>query len=237
MELADSVAGDAHKFLNVVCLHYSGLSPIQLLTDSRKPYDCGFFFTQHPLLSQTVFKNPNAAYLSVAPSTSGKSVSIASPLNIGIENSRRFRALPVYATLVAYGRSFYVQLLAKQIRFARSIAKLLFAHPEYELLPSVTPGSSIGLAETPGGAVTAGSFHVSTWEEQEQGVFIIVLFRAKDEKLNEKLVLNINQMRKMYVSATKWEGKQACRIAICSWLVDGERDLKVVGEVLKDVVA
>jgi hypothetical protein len=46
----------------------------------------------------SVFQNANAAYLSSIPS------SIPSPLNIGLENSRRFRALPVYAVLLAYGK-------------------------------------------------------------------------------------------------------------------------------------
>ena len=71
--LADSITVDAYKLLNV-------------------PYDCGFFFCRHSHLILKVFQNPNAVYLSTGAMTMGK---IASPLNVGIENSRRFRGLPV----------------------------------------------------------------------------------------------------------------------------------------------
>ncbi|KAJ7026134.1 tyrosine decarboxylase [Mycena alexandri] len=95
--LADSIAGDAHELLNV-------------------PHDCGFFFTRHLELQQIVFRNPGAAYLSTA------TLSIPSPLNLGLENSRRFRALPVYASLLACGRIWYCTLLERRIALARRIA-------------------------------------------------------------------------------------------------------------------
>jgi len=133
-----------------------------------------------------VFHNPNAAYLSAAPS------SIPSPLNIGIENSRRFRALPVYANLVAYGRSGFSDMLCRQIRLARQIASYFLEHDAYELLP-------------------AG--HGSTAERLED-VFIIVLFRAKDDAVNMELVKRINETRKFYCSGTSWNGKPATRFAV-----------------------
>lgn len=85
LELADSITGDAHKLLNA-------------------PYDCGFFFCRHKDLLQQVLHNPNAAYLNFNASGAAR---IASPLDAGIENSRRFRGLPVYASLMAYGRRGY----------------------------------------------------------------------------------------------------------------------------------
>ncbi len=62
---------------------------------------------------------------------------------------------------------------------------------------------------------------------------IIVLFRARDDNLNELLVQKINDTRKMYVSGTRWEGKAACRIAVSTWKVEVERDLQLVKEVLE----
>ncbi|KAK6607667.1 pyridoxal-dependent decarboxylase [Botrytis cinerea] len=103
IQLADSITGDGHKMLNV-------------------PYDCGFFFTKSVSILTSVFRNPNAAYLSSGPS------SIPSPLNIGLENSRRFRALPVYAVLLAYGREGLSEMFARQVRLARGISKFLDAH-------------------------------------------------------------------------------------------------------------
>jgi len=155
VELADSITGDGHKLLNV-------------------PYDCGFFFSRDPSDAINVFQNAGAAYLN-----SGQTGDyIISPLNIGIENSRRFRALPVYATLIAYGEEGYKDMMKRQIDLARSIAKVILDHPAYELLPE---NQGDNLDET----------------------FMVVLFRALDELLNATLVRLINETGKIYVSGTQ----------------------------------
>ncbi|KAF2835867.1 PLP-dependent transferase [Patellaria atrata CBS 101060] len=191
MELADSITGDGHKLLNV-------------------PYDCGFFLSKHLDIAQAVFQNPNAAYLSTAPS------SIPSPLDIGLENSRRFRALPVYASLLSYGRSGYVDMLKRQIQLARDVAVYISRSESFELLALPDPGASES--------------------EIVAGIFIIVLFRAKDPFLNVKLVSRINSSRKIYVSGTSWEGKPACRFAVSNWKTDVTRDLPIIVQVLEGVV-
>ncbi|KAK6584120.1 hypothetical protein PZA11_003850 [Diplocarpon coronariae] len=185
IELADSIAGDGHKMLNV-------------------PYDCGFFFTRSSDTLPAIFQNPNAAYLS------GGSSAIASPLNIGLENSRRFRALPVYAVLLAYGREGFAEMFARQVRLARGIAEFLSGSEDFELLPS-QPSSDGNYAD----------------------VHIIVIFRARDEAVNAELVKRVNGTNKIYVSGTKWDGKPACRIAVSTWRVDVERDLDLVKKVLR----
>ncbi|KAK2766276.1 hypothetical protein FQN54_007793 [Arachnomyces sp. PD_36] len=189
IELADSITGDGHKLLNV-------------------PYDCGFFFCRHKGLAEEVFTNPNAAYLS----SGGDANSIPSPLNIGMENSRRFRALPVYATLMAYGRDGYRDMLERQIRLGRSIVDWIFDDPRYEALPAA-----------------------SSKQELLDNTFIIVLVRAKDASLNKDLGKKINATSKMFVSGTSWDGNPACRIAISNWRVDVERDSKLVVDVLDTV--
>lgn len=108
--MADSITGDAHKLLNV-------------------PYDCGIFFSRHADIAEDVCRNPNAVYLSVGAGE------IPAPCNIGLENSRRLRALPVYATLVAYGKDGYRDMLERQIKLARSVTGWLLEHPAYEVLP------------------------------------------------------------------------------------------------------
>lgn len=194
LTLADSVAGDGHKLLNV-------------------PYDCGFFFCRHPSIAQQVFQNPNAAYLNTQNAASD---TIQSPLNIGLENSRRFRGLPVYATLMAYGREGYADMLKRQIRFARAVAVYLFDHAAFELLPR---------------DVFKDRFRI------DQDIFIIVLFKAKNKALNNTLVKRINASSKMYVSGTVWDGCPASRIAVSNWQVDLNRDLKVVKTVLEDLLS
>lgn len=164
IELADSITGDNHKTLNV-------------------PYDSGFFLTRSSELMFSVFQNAGAAYL---PSSAG--ATLPSPMNIGIENSRRFRALPAYATLVAYGRDGYARFIDNVIELCRSLASWIDASPDYELL-----------------AVPADQ------------VCTVVLFRARDAGLNSHLKERINATRQVYVSPSAWDGQPAVRVAPCNW--------------------
>ncbi|KAK6443690.1 hypothetical protein LTR95_000517 [Oleoguttula sp. CCFEE 5521] len=197
IQLADSITGDAHKLLNV-------------------PYDCGFLFSKDLALAQHCFQNPNAAYLAsvVSQPTNAAEPSIPSPLNIGIENSRRFRALPVYASLMAYGKNGYVEMLVRQISLTRAIATYIDGHDAYELLPN-DPSRTL--------------------EERLANVYIIVLFRAKGQALNGELVQRINGSKRIYVSGTQWEGRPAARFAVSNWQVDVERDIALVKKVMDDV--
>ncbi|KAL4788351.1 pyridoxal phosphate-dependent transferase [Aspergillus varians] len=191
IELADSLTGDGHKMLNV-------------------PYDCGFFFCRHQNEAMAVFQNANAAYLTGG---SSQTQSIQSPLNIGLENSRRFRALPVYASLLAYGSTGYQAIVQEQIRLARMIAGWLFDHPKYNVLPDV-----------------------DSKEELLEKTYMVVLLSAKDDNLNRQLAAKIDETLKIFVSGTSWQGRPACRVAISNWRVQAERDFAVVREVL-DAVA
>ncbi|KFA75021.1 hypothetical protein S40288_08828 [Stachybotrys chartarum IBT 40288] len=188
--LADSITVDGHKLLNV-------------------PYDCGMFFTRSATILPSVFTNPNAAYLSTgAPSP------IPSPLNVGLENSRRFRALPAYAVLHRHGRPGLARLLSNMVELARGVARYVGGSEHYELLPEEEVGASAAA---------------------EEDVFIIVLFSAKSDALNEVLVEKINATRQMYVSGTSWQGRKAVRVAVSNWMVDVARDLAVVKAVLTAV--
>ncbi|KAK5699899.1 hypothetical protein LTR97_006033 [Elasticomyces elasticus] len=199
LELADSITGDAHKLINV-------------------PYDCGIYLSRHLDVGIEVFHNPNAAYLNTASTESTTSTDrmIPSPLNIGIENSRRFRALPVYATLAAYGREGYREMLERQIALARAIAQYLLDGKDYVLLPQHSKGNS---------------------SDPLQHIYIVVLFRAKDEQLNKTLVKRVNASRRLYVSGTEWDGSPAVRFAISNWEVDVERDLRIVKDVLVEAAS
>lgn len=197
LHLADGITGDGHKMLNV-------------------PYDCGIFLSRHLDLATQVFQNPNAAYLNTASTetTTSADRSVPSPLNIGIGNSRRFRALPVYATLASLGRDGYTDMITRQVRLARRIASYIQSSSSFELL---------AVPEDSGGS-------------DQMHVYNIVLFRATDATLNEQLTKRINATRKIYVSGTKWEGKSATRFAIANWQVDVEKDFGVVKKVLEAVL-
>ncbi|EWY81876.1 hypothetical protein FOYG_16082 [Fusarium oxysporum NRRL 32931] len=186
VELADSITVDGHKILNV-------------------PYDCGMFFTKSASTLHSVFVNPNAAYLA---STSG--AKIPSPLNIGLENSRRFRALPVYAVLLSEGRPGFATLLSNMVQLSRRVAQFIQESEHYELLPDAD----------------------ASLEE----IFMIVLFRAKNKTINETLVDMINRSRQIYVSGTVWKGTKAVRIAVSHWKVDVSKDFEVITSVLNGVI-
>src|ERR1700753_3875077 len=187
LELADSITGDAHKLFNV-------------------PYDCGFYFSKHLSNATSGFQNAGAPYLA----SSGDPDSLVSPLNAGIENSRRFRALPLYASLHAYGMEGYRDMLIRQINTAREIGRAIISHEAYELLPDSHEGGSGELED----------------------VYMIVLFMAKDVALNKSLVSRINKTGNIYVSGTMWNGKPAARIAVANWQVDAKAQRSVVIQTL-----
>ncbi len=162
---------------------------------------------------RSVFKNANAAYLassSSPPSSSSSSSSapvvavVESPLNLGIENSRRFRALPVYAALLSEGRAGIAAMLARMVRLARRIAAVIRESEHYALLPEEEAE-----AEAAGDGDGDG--------DRDGDINIVVLFRARDDALNEALADRIRATGQWYVSGTSWRGRTACRVAVASW--------------------
>lgn len=145
-------------------------------------------------------------YLNQEP---GSGPVIHSPLNIGIENSRRFRALPVYAVLMSEGREGIAAMVARMVALTRGIAQVVRDSDNYVWLPAETASL--------------------------EDAFIIVLFKAKNEALNEVLVDRINDTGRIFVSGTKWNGEKAVRIAVSNWRVNVAEDLAVVKEVLTSV--
>lgn len=177
LELADSITGDSHKSLNV-------------------PYDSGFFFCKDESILRRVFQNPAAAYLARdlnAPTNA---------LDKGIENSRRFRALPLYSTLLAYGREGYRRLVEESISYARAVATFISESEEYVLLP----------------------------DNDINQISTIVIFKAKDEELNKQLNHRINSSRKVFVTGSAWNGEVAQRIAVSNWKITSEKSKRVISE-------
>lgn len=107
-------------------------------------------------------------------------------------------------------------MLLRQTRFARAVAAYLYDHDAFELLPRDV---------------------FTSRDRIDQDIFIIVLFKAKDGRLNEQLVQRTNASSKMYVSGTVWDNSPASRIAAANWQVDPDRDFEVVKQVLEDVVS
>lgn len=204
MMLADSLTLDGHKWLNV-------------------PYDCGLFYTRSSKLHQTVF-GPGAsapAYLSTGVTD------IPSPLNVGIENSRRFRALPLYCSLIAYGKEGYQDIIRRNIAYARAVERWLRTDASlyYDVL---TPPSTTGGQD--------GKFKILN----------IVLFAPKrscgkanlqGEDAGSQLVKTVNESGEMYLTATRWQGRSAARLAVSNHLTGlNDRDLEIVKKRLMEVM-
>jgi glutamate/tyrosine decarboxylase-like PLP-dependent enzyme len=122
LERADSIAADGHKWLNV-------------------PYDTGFAFVRHPELQRAVFQVS-------APYLTGPPLPVPDPLNFTPENSSRFRALPTWMTLMAYGRDGYREIIERNCAFAGALGAWIDASRDFVLYAPVRLNCvCFGLAE------------------------------------------------------------------------------------------
>jgi glutamate/tyrosine decarboxylase-like PLP-dependent enzyme len=109
IDQADSVASDAHKWLNV-------------------PYDCGFVFVRDARYLRGAFA-ATAAYLSLTEKPRLWNAYEHVP-----EFSRRFRALAVWCALRAAGRSGYEAIVARSIANAERFAAWVSQQERLELM-------------------------------------------------------------------------------------------------------
>ncbi|SEI97190.1 Glutamate or tyrosine decarboxylase [Dyadobacter koreensis] len=112
-EYADSITIDCHKWMNV-------------------PYDSAVFFTrkEHSKLQVQTFQNSNAPYL-------GDPLENFSYMNFLPENSRRFRALTAWFSLVAYGKEGFRSIVANSVNCAKAFGDYLEADESFELTAPV----------------------------------------------------------------------------------------------------
>ena len=184
VDRADSVISDGHKWLNV-------------------PYDCGFAFVRDierlpralnvgaPYLPSATDPHPNFGFLSP-------------------ENSRRARALAVWATLRAYGRTGYREMVERHVSLAQHLAARVDDAPELERL-----------AEVP--------LNIVCFRAAPQG-----LGEQQLNELNNRLGDAVRADGRVFVGTTSYGGKTALRPAIVNWqtqiehidlLVDVTREL------------
>ncbi|GJJ74616.1 hypothetical protein EMPS_06974 [Entomortierella parvispora] len=193
LELAHSITACGHKWMNV-------------------PYDCGFFLYRRSLeksIMEPLFSS-SAAYL--RPSSADAHFS--HPMNISIENSQRFRALPVWATLRAYGREGYRAIVEENCAFAKTMYDWMRSRPElYTVLTEDCPLNIVVFERT------CSSSSVSNKELEQR---------------NATLLGRMNKTGVAYFSPTVWAGRPAIRAAISNWKTTVLEDWEPVRAMLEE---
>ena len=186
VERAASVIADGHKWLNV-------------------PYDCGFAFVGDPEAQTAVF-NAAAAYL---PTEDPRRPNYGF---FGPETSRRSRSLAVWATLQAYGRRGYRELVERNLALARRAAERVDAAPDLERLADVSL------------CIVPFRFRPPDLSEDEL------------DDLNRRLAEAVLADGRVYVGTTVYGGRVAFRPAFVNWRTRDE-DVDLLVDVVRELGA
>ncbi|GGM73408.1 aspartate aminotransferase family protein [Dactylosporangium sucinum] len=187
VERADSVAADAHKWLNV-------------------PYESGFVLVRDPSRLGAAFGMPGAPYLP-GPDDPRGGFGLLGP-----ESSRRARALPIWATLAAYGRDGYRAMVERHCDLAGYLAAVVDAAPDLERLADV-PLNVVCFRYRPPG-----------------------LSEPALDDLNRRLAEALLDDGRVYAGGTVHDGRAALRPAISNWRTT-EPDLDLLVSVVRDLAA
>ena len=186
IEGAHSVISDGHKWLNV-------------------PHDCGFAFVRDPSLLSGVFGTGAPYYVGGGELQPNYAL-------LGPESSRRARALDVWATLRAYGRSGYRDMVERHLALASRIAQQVEAADELELLADVT-------------------LNIVCFRYRPAGL-------AEDQldDLNRRLGEAVLADGRVYFGTTSFEGHVAFRPAIVNYRTT-QHDVDLLVEVVRELGA
>ena len=187
LEGADSIAADAHKWLNV-------------------PYESGFALVREPDRLGPAFGMPGAAYLP-GPDDPRGGYGLLGP-----ESSRRARALPIWATLAAYGRTGYRELVERHCELARHLAATVDAADDLERLAEV-PLNVVCFRYRPAG-----------------------LTEPELDDVNRRLGEALLDDGRVFAGTTIYNGHVALRPAISNWRTTAA-DLDLLVEVVRELGA
>jgi glutamate/tyrosine decarboxylase-like PLP-dependent enzyme len=185
VERADSVIADGHKWLNV-------------------PYENGFAFVRDPALLPAVFGS-GAAYL---PDLDDPQPNWG---YLGPEMSRRARALPVWATLRAYGRQGHRAIVEHDLDLALHLAATVDAAPDLERLAEVQLN------------IVCFRYRPQGWSDGPE-------LDELNRRIGEAALLD----GRVFFGATDYGGRTAFRPAIVNWRTRDE-DVDLVPEVVREL--
>ena len=184
VERAQSISSDGHKWLNV-------------------PHDCGFAFVRDRRHLAKAFSE-SAAYL---PGDDEEHPSFAYSVP---EGSRRARAFAVWATLKAYGRDGYREMIERHVDIAQHLAARVDAEPELERLADVP--------------LNIVCFRWRPLRVPEETL----------DQLNSRLGAELLRDGRVFAGTTLYAGKVALRPAIVNWRTR-EADVDLLVDVLLEL--
>jgi glutamate/tyrosine decarboxylase-like PLP-dependent enzyme len=185
IERADSIAADGHKWLNV-------------------PYESGFALVREPARLGAAFGMPGAAYLP-GPQDPGGGFALYGP-----ESSRRARALPIWATLAAYGRDGYRAMVERHLDLAQHLANRVDEAPDLERLADV-PLCIVCFRARPPGVPDADL-----------------------DDLNRRVGAALLEDGRVFAGTTVYDGRVALRPAIVNWRTT-EADVDLFVDVVREL--
>jgi glutamate/tyrosine decarboxylase-like PLP-dependent enzyme len=178
-ENADSITVDCHKWLNV-------------------PYESAFYLVKekHVNLQVETFQNSNAPYL-------GDPLENFSYLNFLPENSRRLKALPVWFSLLAYGKEGFQYIVENSVAMALLFDEFIAQNESFKLL---APTRLNNVCFT-----LAGDYN--------------------QEKVNLFLA-HLNDKGKVFMTPTVYQNSKGIRASFVNWRTN-ENDVKIAIEEMK----
>ncbi|MDR7369351.1 pyridoxal-dependent decarboxylase [Flavobacterium aquidurense] len=181
-EGADSITIDCHKWLNV-------------------PYESAFYLIkkEHTSLQVETFQNSNAPYL-------GNPLENFNYLNVLPENSRRLRALPVWFSLLAYGKEGFQDIVENSVAMALQFGNELIEEGSFELLAPI----------------------------RLNNVCFTLKGNHNREKVSEFLTL-LNDKGKVFMTPTVYENRKGIRASFVNWRTN-ETDIEIVIAEMKETL-
>ena len=169
IDRVDSIAADAHKWLNV-------------------PYESGFALVRDPSRLGPAFGMPGAPYLP-GPDDPRGGYGLLGP-----ESSRRARALPIWASLAAYGRDGFRAMVERHCALARHLASRVDAAPDLERLADVPLN------------IVCFRYRPSDVDDD-----------ARLDELNRRLAEALLDDGRVFAGGTVYRGRAGLRPAISNW--------------------
>ncbi|TRX02395.1 pyridoxal phosphate-dependent decarboxylase family protein [Flavobacterium gawalongense] len=176
---ADSITIDCHKWLNV-------------------PYESAFYLVkeQHKNLQIETFQNSNAPYL-------GNPLENFSYLNFLPENSRRLKALPVWFSLLAYGKQGFQDIIENSVAMALQFDDFITQNEDFELLAPT----------------------------RLNNVCFTLVGDHNQDKVNLFLT-HLNDKGKVFMTPTVYENRKGIRASFVNWRTN-ENDIHIAIEEMK----